>query len=111
MQPGFPALLPNVRTFTRVGEGCSIVSVRRAKLHILTILSVLVGCSPTVTSIVRRDEQEVTRCGSTTWVGHVVETCDLRLPWYGSPRWVDCRTTLTDPLGFTATKWESGEVH
>ena len=74
----------------------------------LPVVLVLVGCSSTLTSIVRRDEQETRTCGVTTWVGHAVETCDLRLSWYGPPQWINCHTTLTDPFGFRATTYAIG---
>jgi hypothetical protein len=78
--------------------------MRRTALGIACLLA-LAGCSPTLSSIVRRDEQEVRTCGATTWVGRVVETCDLRLPWYGPPQWVNCHMTTEDPLGFRATTY------
>jgi hypothetical protein len=70
------------------------------------LLLILAGCTSTLESIVRRDEKETHMCGAVTWTGHVVETCDLRLPWYGRPQWVNCRQTVETPLGFRATTYE-----
>lgn len=74
-------------------------------IRLLPLLA-LVGCVSTVPRIVRGDEWEMRMCGNAAYMGHVIETCDLRLPWYGPPQWVNCRTSVTDPLGFRSTTYE-----
>jgi hypothetical protein len=88
-------------------------------LLVLSLL-LLTCCAQTARGIVVRDEQ-VTRCdgygreanacwSGLVWVGHEVETCDLRLPLAGAPRWENCRVTRTDRWGFTTTQYEDGEI-